>query len=162
MLGLGGGRPFSLEFIGFVFTELWNFDFVLIYSLQCPDLVLKYSLKCPDLVLKCSLQCHIWLVSFLITCCMCYFRCQFVHEFAGILAVVPTESLVHPKHHHATITEHLDRLLNKKLIAVIEDKVKLFTEPERAVWNQLYQIYLWWYWWKFSSIVKVIFLKKCV
>ncbi|XP_048766866.1 protein PAT1 homolog 1-like isoform X2 [Ostrea edulis] len=59
--------------------------------------------------------------------------CQFVHEFAGILAVVPTESLVHPKHHHATITEHLDRLLNKKLIAVIEDKVKLFTEPERAV-----------------------------
>lgn len=59
-------------------------------------------------------------------------RCQFVHEFAGILAVVPTESLVHPKQHHASITEHFDRLLNKKLIAVIEDKVKLFTEPERA------------------------------
>uniref|UniRef100_A0A8W8JJ46 mRNA decay factor PAT1 domain-containing protein n=1 Tax=Magallana gigas TaxID=29159 RepID=A0A8W8JJ46_MAGGI len=58
--------------------------------------------------------------------------CQFVHEFAGILAVVPTESLVHPKQHHASITEHFDRLLNKKLIAVIEDKVKLFTEPERA------------------------------
>ena len=59
-------------------------------------------------------------------------RCQFVHEFAGILAVVPTESLVHPKQHHASIIEHFDRLLNKKLIAVIEDKVKLFTEPERA------------------------------
>ncbi|XP_061177595.1 protein PAT1 homolog 1-like isoform X1 [Saccostrea echinata] len=58
--------------------------------------------------------------------------CQFVHEFAGILAVVPTESLVHPKQHHASILEHFDRLLNKKLIAVIEDKVKLFTEPERA------------------------------
>ena len=62
-------------------------------------------------------------------------RCQFVHEFAGILAVVPTESLVHPKQHHASITEHFDRLLNKKLIAVIEDKVKLFTEPERAAWG---------------------------
>ncbi|KAK3097464.1 hypothetical protein FSP39_009867, partial [Pinctada imbricata] len=58
--------------------------------------------------------------------------CQFVHDFAGILAVVPTESLVHPKHHHQTVSEHFDRLLNKKLIALIEDKVKLFTESQTS------------------------------
>ncbi|XP_060073043.1 protein PAT1 homolog 1-like [Ylistrum balloti] len=55
--------------------------------------------------------------------------CQFVHDFAGILAVVPAESLVHPMYHHTSINDHFDRLLNKKLIAVVEDKVKLFTEP---------------------------------
>ncbi|XP_069110697.1 protein PAT1 homolog 1-like [Argopecten irradians] len=57
--------------------------------------------------------------------------CQFVHDFAGILAVVPTESLVHPMYHHTSINDHFDRLLNKKLIAVVEDKVKLFTQPPK-------------------------------
>ena len=61
----------------------------------------------------------------------CPCRCEFVHDFAGVLAVVPVDSLVHPKLHHSSITEHMDRLLNKKLIAVVEDKMKLFTEPAR-------------------------------
>ncbi|XP_021356471.1 protein PAT1 homolog 1-like isoform X2 [Mizuhopecten yessoensis] len=57
--------------------------------------------------------------------------CQFVHDFAGILAVVPAESLVHPRYHHTSINDHFDRLLNKKLVAVVEDKVKLFTQPPK-------------------------------
>lgn len=54
---------------------------------------------------------------------------QFVQEFAGILAVVPIESVVPPRTVYPDIADHLDRLLNKRLIAVVEDQLKLFTEP---------------------------------
>lgn len=53
---------------------------------------------------------------------------QFVHDFAGILAVVPAESVVPPRTTYPDIAEHLERLLNKRLIAVVEDHLKLFTE----------------------------------
>ena len=55
-------------------------------------------------------------------------RSQFVHDFAGILAVVPVESVVPPRTKYLDITDHLERLLNKRLIAVVEDQLKLFTE----------------------------------
>ena len=52
-----------------------------------------------------------------------------MQEFAGILAVVPIESVVPPRTVYPDIADHLDRLLNKRLIAVVEDQLKLFTEP---------------------------------
>lgn len=57
------------------------------------------------------------------------FRCQFVHDLASILATVPLESLVKPKLPQTTISGHFDRLLNKKQIASLEDKLKVIAEP---------------------------------
>ncbi|KAL3882475.1 hypothetical protein ACJMK2_028812 [Sinanodonta woodiana] len=55
---------------------------------------------------------------------------HFVHEFAGILAVVPDESLVPPIHTFIDISNHLEQLLNKRLLAVVEDKLEIFTKPQ--------------------------------
>ncbi|CAC5386715.1 PATL1 [Mytilus coruscus] len=56
--------------------------------------------------------------------------CQFVHDLASILATVPLESLVKPKLPQTTISGHFDRLLNKKQIASLEDKLKVIAEPQ--------------------------------
>ncbi|XP_052088637.1 protein PAT1 homolog 1-like isoform X2 [Mytilus californianus] len=56
--------------------------------------------------------------------------CQFVHDLASVLATVPLESLVKPKLPQTTISGHFDRLLNKKQIASLEDKLKVIAEPQ--------------------------------
>ena len=66
---------------------------------------------------------------FILTFVSLNYRSQFVHDFAGILAVVPMESVVPPKTTYPDIADHMERLLNKRLIAVVEDQLKLFTEP---------------------------------
>ncbi|KAK3593859.1 hypothetical protein CHS0354_011462 [Potamilus streckersoni] len=55
---------------------------------------------------------------------------HFVHEFAGILAVVPDESLVPPICTFIDISNHLEQHLNKRLLAVVEDKLKIFTKSQ--------------------------------
>ena len=56
--------------------------------------------------------------------------CQFIHDLASVLTTVPLESLVRPKLPQATISGHFDRLLNKKQIASLEDKLKVIAEPQ--------------------------------
>lgn len=57
-----------------------------------------------------------------------YYRCEFVHEFAGILATIPLESIVAPLRKFPDIPTHLERLLNKRLMAIVEDNLKIFTD----------------------------------
>ncbi|WAR09361.1 PATL1-like protein [Mya arenaria] len=45
--------------------------------------------------------------------------CEFVHEFAGILATLPLECIAAPLETYPDISEHLERLLNKRLLAVM-------------------------------------------
>ncbi|XP_060607298.1 protein PAT1 homolog 1-like isoform X3 [Ruditapes philippinarum] len=54
---------------------------------------------------------------------------EFVHDFAGIMATLPLESIVAPIQTHSDISPHLERLLNKRLMAVVEDNLKIFTHP---------------------------------
>lgn len=54
---------------------------------------------------------------------------EFVHDFAGIVAALPAEAIVPPVHPYPDVLKHLERLLNKRLMAVVEDNIALFTEP---------------------------------
>lgn len=55
------------------------------------------------------------------------YRSEFVHDFAGILATIPIESILPPLQTYSNIEKHMERLLNKRLMAVIEDNLKIFT-----------------------------------
>lgn len=55
--------------------------------------------------------------------------CEFVHEFAGILATIPLESIIAPMRTFPDISNHMERLLNKRLMAIVEDSLKIFTDP---------------------------------
>ncbi|KAL4233028.1 deadenylation-dependent decapping of nuclear-transcribed mRNA [Mactra antiquata] len=57
---------------------------------------------------------------------------EFVHDFAGILATVPLESIMPPLQTYSNIEKHLERLLNKRLMAVVEDSLKVFTVSPTA------------------------------
>ncbi|KAL5010307.1 hypothetical protein ScPMuIL_012612 [Solemya velum] len=59
--------------------------------------------------------------------------CHFVNSFAGILATVPSDAVIQPQFRHVSISDHLERLLNKRLIAAVEDKIKLFTDPKESI-----------------------------
>ncbi|XP_045197153.2 protein PAT1 homolog 1-like isoform X2 [Mercenaria mercenaria] len=55
--------------------------------------------------------------------------CEFVHDFAGIMATIPLESITAPLQTYPDISKHLERLLNKRLMAVVEDNLRVFTHP---------------------------------
>ncbi|XP_041354730.1 protein PAT1 homolog 1-like isoform X2 [Gigantopelta aegis] len=52
---------------------------------------------------------------------------HFVEEFVEALTTIPKESIVSPNKPHQSIMDHLDRQLNKELIADIEDKISVLT-----------------------------------
>ncbi|XP_052810745.1 protein PAT1 homolog 1-like isoform X1 [Mya arenaria] len=58
--------------------------------------------------------------------------CEFVHEFAGILATLPLECIAAPLETYPDISEHLERLLNKRLLAVVEDNLDIFTQTRQS------------------------------
>ncbi|XP_052242249.1 protein PAT1 homolog 1-like isoform X2 [Dreissena polymorpha] len=58
--------------------------------------------------------------------------CEFVHDFASIVATIPSDSIASPLQTHPDIMEHLGRLLNKRLLAVVEDNLDVFIQPRQS------------------------------
>ena len=60
--------------------------------------------------------------------CLWFFRNDFVHEFAGILATLPVDCVSVPMETFSDVPDHMERLLNKRLMAVVEDNLKIFSQ----------------------------------
>lgn len=92
--------------------------------------ILFRPLTCP------TPSCTSWLflsLTYLLHVYLYHCRTQLIHDLASILMSVPLESLVRPKLPQNTISGHFGRLLNKKQVASLEDKLKVITAESQTV-----------------------------
>ena len=61
-----------------------------------------------------------------------FLRTQFIEEFVEALSSTPVEALASPSYQLPAVGYHMDRFINNKMFASIEDKLAHLSQPKLA------------------------------